>query len=303
MGAQPQRHHLGSGNAHILTGGTKTTGFVLGVLSYGLFALHDAVIKFLVADLPAHQILFFRSAAILCACLIIGRRPLLERAVATPWKYQLFWRGVINMTAWLCYYTAARSLPLGQLTCLYFAAPVMITLMARHLLNEQVTATRWLSVGIGFVGVLFASDPFGLRLSLAAGLVLIAAALWGYGIILMRRIARQESSILQMLAINLVFTLGTGTACLWAWSAPTPVQLMALFSVAAVGGLAQFLVYEAARLIPASVLATVEYTALPWAFLLGFWFWGDVPPITVFVGAALIVLAGGMVVRAERRRS
>ena len=271
------------------------------MLSYGLFALHDAVIKALVADLPAHQILFFRSAAILLACLAIGRRPLLERIAVTPWKQQLFWRGAINMTAWLCYYSAARSLPLGQLTCLYFAAPVMITLMARHFLKEQVTAARWLSVGIGFAGVLFASDPFGLRVSAATFLVLVAAALWGYGIILMRRIARQESSLLQMLAINLVFSTATGLACLWEWRAPTSLQFLGRVGVAAVGGLAQFLVYETARMIPASVMAPLEYTALPWAFLLGWWFWGDVPPAAVFAGAGLIVLAGFVLVRAERR--
>jgi hypothetical protein len=30
-----------------------------------------------------------------------------------------------------------------------------------------------------------------------------------------------------------------------------------------VGGLGQFLVFEAARIIPASIMATLEYSALP----------------------------------------
>ena len=54
-------------------------------------------------------------------------------------------------------------------------------------------------------------------------------------------------------------------------------------------GLAQFLVFESARLIQASVMATVEYSALPWAFFLEWWFWGDIPPVAVFVGAGLIL--------------
>ena len=38
----------------------------------------------------------------------------------------------------------------------------MMTLMARHILHETVTRARWLSVAVGFLGVLCASDPFGL---------------------------------------------------------------------------------------------------------------------------------------------
>jgi drug/metabolite transporter (DMT)-like permease len=271
------------------------------VLAYGVFAVHDAGIKWMVADIPVWQVLFFRSATILILCLAIGRGALLERAAATPLKRPLAFRGVINLAAWLCYYSAARSLPLAQLLCLYFAAPLMVVVMARQILKENVTAARWLSVGVGFIGVLFASDPFGVSASLATLLVLIAAALWGYGIILMRQIARQEPTLLQMLAINTVFLIGTGAACLMEWQPVTPTQVAMLVGVGVIGGLAQYLVFETARMIQASVMATLEYSALPWAFLLGFWIWHDIPPFAVFLGAALIILAGAILVRAERR--
>jgi drug/metabolite transporter (DMT)-like permease len=60
-------------------------------------------------------------------------------------------------------------------------------------------------------------------------------------------------------------------------------------------------VFEAARIIPASIMATLEYSALPWAFLLGYWIWLDVPDVALLLGAALIILAGAILVRAERR--
>lgn len=266
-----------------------------------MFAVHDAGIKWLVADIPVWQVLFFRSATILVICLAIGRRKLLERAAASPLKVPLALRGLINLAAWLCYYSAARSLPLAQLLCLYFAAPLMITVMARQILHEQVTRARWVSVIIGFIGVLFASDPFGVRASFPTLLVLMAAALWGYGIILMRQIARMEPTLLQMLSINTVFFIGTGIASALHWQPVTAPQLVLSIGVGLIGGLAQFLVFEAARIIPASVMATLEYSALPWAFLLGYWIWLDIPDIAVFAGAALIVLAGAILVRAERQ--
>ncbi len=195
-------------------GETKTSGIALGVLAYFVFAVHDAGIKWLVADVPVWQVLCVRSATILVLCLAIGRRGLLERAAASPLKRPLAMRGLINLAAWLCYYSAARYLPLAQLLSLYFAAPLMITVMARRILKEHVTGARWLSVAIGFTGVMFASDPFGVRASFPTLLVLIAAVLWAYGIILMRQIARMEPTLLQMLSINTVFFIATGIASL-----------------------------------------------------------------------------------------
>src|ERR1700761_3145383 len=210
---------------------SKTIGIALGTAAYFVFAVHDAGIKWLVAGVPVWQVLCFRSATILILCLAIGRRGLLERAAASPLKRPLAMRGLINLAAWLCYYSAARSLPLAQLLSLYFAAPLMITLMARQILHEHVTRARWISVAIGFTGVMFASDPFGVRVSFPTLLVLIAAALWAYGIILMRQIARMEPTLLQMLSINSVFFVPTAIVTVLDWQPVTTMQLILLIGV------------------------------------------------------------------------
>lgn len=282
-------------------GRTSTLGIALGLLSYLLFTFHDAGVKWLVVATPVWQILFCRSLTVLIGTLVIGGRPLLRRAVATPLKQPLAMRALLMMTAWLCFYTASRSLPLGQLITLYFVAPLVITLMAGPLLGEHVTPARWAAVSIGFVGVLFASDPFGVTASWPTALVLAAAVMWGYGIILMRRIARQEPSLLQMLFSNAVFTAISGIASIATWYVPDGIELALLLGVGVFGGLAQFSVFEAARLVPASVLATVEYSGLLWAFLLGFVVWGDIPVPAVAIGAALIAGAGVLLVVTERR--
>lgn len=58
-----------------------------------------------------------------------------------------------------------------------------------------------------------------------------------------------------------------------------------------VSGLGQYLLFEGFRRAPASAIAPSEYTALVWAFALGYLVWGDVPTAAVFAGAGLIVLA------------
>ena len=282
-------------------GRISTRGIAFGLLSYGLFCLRDAGVKWLVATTPVWQIMFFHSLTVLVGTIALGGRPLLRRAIATPSKWPLSERALLMLASWLCYFTAARSLPLGQLTTLYFIAPLLTVAMAGRLLGERTTPARWAAVGIGFAGVMFASDPFGVTASLPTLLVVSAAAMWAYGVILMRRIARQETSLLQMLFGNTVFAVASGIASVATWHAPVGIELPLLLAVGLFGGLAQFAVYEAARSVPASVLATMEYSALLWAFLLGFAIWGEVPVATVLVGAASIVGAGALLVATERR--
>ena len=58
---------------------------------------------------------------------------------------------------------------------------------------------------------------------------------------------------------------------------------------------------EAARIVPASVLGTVEYGALIWSFVFGYLFWAEIPAATVYVGAFLIVAAGLTLALSEHR--
>lgn len=278
------------------------TGILLGVLAYSLFSLHDATNKYLVAFMPVAQVLFFRSLTIVAGCLAIGRGKLLTASLTTQLKLPLVGRGVLTLVAWLCYFTAARTLPLAQLLTLYYSAPIMTTLLAIRLLGERVTRARWISLAIAFGGVLLASDPLGVRLSWATALVLIAAALWGYTVVLMRQIARLESSMVQMLYQNGVYLVVTGAMTVLSYQHPTPWELVLLGAIGVLGGVGQFALFEAARMAPAAVMATVEYSALLWAFALGFLVFGEVPPPAIWVGAGLISAAGVYLVLAERRR-
>lgn len=294
--------------ANLVFGATAGVGMAMGVAAYALFSVQDSAIKWLASGLggvaiPVWQILFARSLFIVACTLVIGRTAMLERAVRTPFKAKLVVRAAITLVAWLCYYSASRALPLAQLLTLYFAAPVITTVLAVPLLGEQVPPARWASVAVGFAGVVIACDPGGLAFSTATALVLVAAAFWGFAIILMRQIARRESSLLQMFYTNGLFLLATGVACAVHWTPPRLPELGLMATICAAGGIGQYLLFEAARRAPASIMATVEYSALLWAFVLGFLVFGDIPRGPVFAGAGLILLAGIMLVATERRRS
>lgn len=277
-------------------------GIALTSFAYFLFTCHDAIIKLIVAGYPVWQILFFRSLTILVCCAIIGGRPLLAEARHSPVIRPMFLRSFLILAAWLSYYTAAKDLQLAELTTIYFAAPVIVTVLAVFILGEQVSLFRWIAVLTGFAGVFIACDPADLGLSLPVLLVLFAAFGWGLSVVLLRKIALREKTIVQMMLNNCFFLVTAGVPMLFVWQTPDLSGFTMLVGAGMIGGLAQFALFEGMKHAPASVLAPFEYTSLVWAFALGYLIWGDVPRPEVFVGAALIVAAGLMIIIAERVR-
>lgn len=280
-------------------------GILLTSLSYFLFTLHDSVIKLLVETTAVWQILFFRSATILAGCLFFGGPSLAREAATSPVVKPMVVRSILLLAAWLSYYNAAKSLHLAELTTIYYAAPVVATLLAVPILKERVTSARWSAVIIGFVGVLIASNAIAMHINLPAYLALQAACLWAFSTVLLRRTSMSARTLVQMSITNTFFLLMTGTMLASVWHTPSVGELGLSLATGLIGGGAQLAFFEGMRRAPVSVLAPFEYTALVWAFLLGYLIWGDVPAFNVFLGAVLICGAGLIILFSEhlfRRR-
>ena len=187
-------------------------GILFASLSYFLFTVHDAVVKLLVVAIPVWQVLFFRSVTILAGCLIVGGRPIFAEAARSPIVKPMFLRSFLIMAAWLCYYTAARDLQLAELTTIYYAAPIIVTVLSYCCSRRRYRWSAGAAVAVGFLGVYIACDPAGLGISRPVLLVLAAALMWGLSIVLMRKIASQAKSIVQMILSNSFFLVAAGPA-------------------------------------------------------------------------------------------
>jgi len=85
------------------------------------------------------------------------------------------------------------------------------------------------------------------------------------------------------------------------WLQPSWLEFAALVTVGLCGGLAHILLTESYRLAPASLVAPFDYTSMVWAFLLGYFFFNELPTVYVFIGAAIIAGAGLYVIWRERQ--
>ena len=82
----------------------------------------------------------------------------------------------------------------------------------------------------------------------------------------------------------------------------TPASIAWMVGIGLVGGAGQFCLYDAARRLPAPVLAALEYTSILSAFALGYLMFGETPTPRIWFGAALILTSGLVVADRERTR-
>lgn len=277
-------------------------GVASTILAYFMFSLQDASVKWLVVTVPVVQILFVRSVTIFMICLAIGGTDVAVQSVNSPVLKPMLLRALLLLAAWLSYYNAAKYLGLAELTTLYYAAPILITILAVPILKEDVPPVRWLAVVIGFVGVVVATDLIGtgLRISWPVWLALQAAVFWAISTVLLRKTSLAERTIVQMTLSNAMLAVFTGIALVFHWTPVTLSQLALTSLTGVIAALGQYAMFEGMRRAPVSILAPFEYTSLIWAFVLGLVIWGDVPRHNVFLGAGLIFAAGITIVLGER---
>ncbi|TIM34662.1 MAG: DMT family transporter [Mesorhizobium sp.] len=174
--------------------------------------------------------------------------------------------------------------------------------MSGPFLREPLAPAQWLPVGLGLAGVMIASDVPTMNVTIPVLLALAAAMLWSVSLVMLRRMAAKDSPLVQVFYTNLIFAAATMPILAWL---PYPADardtyLMILSGV--LGGLGQYALYSAAKRAPAHLVATLEYTALVFAFLVGFVAFSEVPSVSVILGAAIILVSGVLMVTLERRR-
>ena len=88
-----------------------------------------------------------------------------------------------------------------------------------------------------------------------------------------------------------------------AWVTPSePSHWALLIGAGLLGGLGQILMTRGYVLADASVIACFEYVSMIWILVLGIIFLGEFPTLTVLLGAAIVTIAGLLVIWGEKSK-
>jgi S-adenosylmethionine uptake transporter len=270
--------------------GTAGLGVGLYLLGVGLFAINDALGKWLVKDYGVGQLMMLRSigAIIVLAPMIL----LLRVNIIDPRRATLqVLRIVVGAVDTFAFYYATRFLPLADVMTFYMATPLIVTALSAPLLGEKVERFRWIAVLVGFVGVVIALRPSPQMFSWIAPLALFGAVMFA----LSQTITRELRGV-HWLPLVLWQFVGSGligaATVPFAWTAPTAfdVGLMALVGV--VSMLCFICIVRALSFARAAVLAPLQYSAILWAALMGWLVWRDAPTLPILAGNAIIIGSG-----------
>jgi len=265
----------------------------IGLMLTGIFvfALNDALGKWLIATYSVGQLLLVRSAAGLVFLLPFIRREGWRPFMQAPRPFIQLLRPLFATFEVACFYWALAYLPLADVMTFYLAGPIYVTAMSPFLLGEKVGWRRILAVAAGFAGVMIALNPSATTLTQPA-LVAIAGSLSFSILMICTRLVPGTSDIV------LVTTQTVGALVFGAVAAPfTWVALdwrdgglLMLLGITAM--IAHMCINRALKLAPASVVVPYQYTTIVWAIILGYIFFKDIPGAAMLVGAATIIAAG-----------
>ena len=277
-------------------------GISITVLGGLCFAIQDAGIKWLSAEIAVLQILFVRS---LFGILLLGAsRPLtgetIHLRVRRPWLLAL--RTLVNILSWILFFTSLKYLPLATAVALFFSFPLFLALISVPLLGERVGIRRVSAICVGFVGVLLITNPAN-GLSPAALMMLGAALGWAIVASLTRILGERENTSTLLFYTLLGFAVLLFVPQFWLWSSIDTGDYLMIFGVAFFGVIAQFSVTKAYAIASPSLIAPFEYTALIWSAVLGYLVWSDIPDLYAVLGALLIIASGIYVIHREALRA
>ena len=240
----------------------------------------------------------------------------------SPLFWALVMRGGILLVAYTTYYMGLPALPLAEAIALFFAAPIIVTILSVPMLGEKVSGMSWAAIALGFVGVLIILQPGTALFNPAALFSLVSAASYALAMIFARKLGVSEPATVMAFYQNAVYFLGAILIAAFfaiagidhlghpsfdflvrAWAWPDNYDLFLMGVCGVIAAVAMSLLTNAYRTADANLVTVFEYTGMFWAPLWGFLFFSEIPRWTTLTGLGLILVAGLISVRLATKPS
>lgn len=277
-------------------------GLALKLGSLVLFSGMTLCVKLLGPETPSGQTIFARGviSAIVLA-LIAWRTGRLHLLKTSNWRAHAL-RSLAGTLSMFFLFTALTMIPLADVTAITFTAPMFITVLAMVFLGERIHRYRWSALALGFVGVLIMMGPhlsFGTHNSLGPLTALGAALFAAIAMISLRAMSGAEHAITITFYFSLTFMLCAALSAIRGWPVPTSAQLLLIVLAGVFGVFGQLLMTYSYRYAEASTIAPLEYASIILSVTLGYVFFHEVPHVSVWIGAPLVIGAGLIVLWRE----
>ncbi|MGA7790025.1 MAG: DMT family transporter [Xanthobacteraceae bacterium] len=267
-----------------------------------MFAISNALSKWVVADYPVGEVMFARSitSLIVCAGFML---PVTGLSVfATRRVRDHIARGASQAISQTFTVIAFSLMPLAGAVAINFSAPLFSGLISVLWLKERAGPARWGALLVGFVGVLIVVKPGSDSIQLGALFALANAIMYGSVTVAVRGMSKTESAntllMWQMVCLAVMHSFLLVFGFRW----PTPQHAALFVSMGVANAAAQYLWTRALHAAPATAVSPFYYFLLVWTMFIGFFVWGDVPTAGLLLGSGIVVASGLFLLYQEAQR-
>ena len=209
-------------------------------------------------------------------------------------------RTILMVSAMTLFYAAIVTINLATAVSAFFIGPVVASIAAVFLLGEKMTKAKVGALLLGFVGALIIARP-GTALSPGILLALTSGVCYGFYLV-STRVASGETTPLQALVFQNVFgTLILLPQAILTWSTPTGFEIVLFLAMGVISLICHTLTITAFSHADATTLAPLSYVELVTSATVGYLWFGQVPDIAIWIGAACVASAGLVLIFAKRQ--
>ena len=263
-----------------------------------MFTIMGISIRLSAEQLHVLEIVFFRNAlAIIIMAPVLFRMGRSSIRMNRPALY--YGRAVINFCGMLCGFAAVTLIPLAEMTALSFTGPIFVTIGAVLFLGEVIRIRRIMAIVFGFIGAMiilrpgFADISLGTMLALASALSIAGASL------VVKKMTETESAaaiVFWMVMMQAPIAL---VPMLFVWEMPTAQTWLWLWIMALAGTAAHVLFTRACGMVEITSLQPLEFAKLPFAVVLAWLVFDELPDMFIWIGGAVIFLSTAYITRRE----
>ena len=275
---------------------------ILMLMATGVLAGMHTIIRYLSAEMHPFQIAFFRSLfGLFFLCPL-----LMSQGLATLKTKQLklnLVRGITSVSAMLAWFYGISVIELAKATTLSFTNAIFGSLAAVLFLGEKMHARRWVAVLLGFAGVLVVLRPGLIEVNIGSMVILFSAVMWGISMVMMKQLTRTDSTVGIIMWFTISTTVLTFPFAVVNWTWPSLEDVFWLTVMGLLGSLGHLAAVSGFKLSDATAVLPMDFTRLVWVSLFGFLFFGEIPEIWTWLGAAIIISSTALIIVRESQTS
>ena len=273
-------------------------GFFYMFISVCAFSLMDVIVKWS-DDYPVGQVLFFRGFCGIIPILFLIPKDRYFDFYKTTRPVLHFKRCLAGLIALVSIFVALRNLPLATVVSISFAAPIFITIFSIFLLDEKVGLYRWMAVLVGFLGIIFITEPGFSALNVYYIYPIIFCLGLSYVAIAIRKLSSTEPAWLISFFFSFSIMLLSFLSFYQGWILPTLLDLFLLSMVGILGGLANLWLSQSYKYSEVSLVSPLKYLGLVFAIIFGYFIWNEIPTSKTLLGALLVIVSSIIIFRRE----